>query len=349
MKHELYDVSDFVNDPSFQSFVYKKDSEDMKFWIDWIKKHPHKKKETDQSSYILRSLYVEGKQLTDLEYQNQLERLKGSLPLTKGVSQRALNKSSSRLFYKIAASVSILLIISILYLKYGDTNLKLTQIKAQSDYIEKVAAKGQKLIINLNDGSTVTLNAESKLRYPLNFENGKRVVFLTGEAFFSIEHNPRQPFIVHTEDMVTTVLGTSFNISAYEGDKQISVAVATGKVIFKKKSPSNDSDKVILLPNEMGVFNKAEVKLKKADFNEEEIFGWTAGVLYFKDTPLSEVFVLLERWYGVNIEINDASQINMTGVYTGSFKNESLENVLKIIQYKVKYEYKVKQNNVYIN
>lgn len=195
---------------------------------------------------------------------------------------------------------------------------------------------GGECFVRLDDGTKVWLNAGSKLRYPVAFSGGKREVTFEGEAFFEVNKESR-PFIVKMETGDVTVLGTSFGISAYEGENQYTTLV-TGKVRFR----SNDDKHVELTPGEQAVLH-ASGELEKRTVDVEEYVGWRDGVFVFKDKSLSEIMKVLERWYGVKVVFRDESVKSLE--YTGSLERYDSINVflqllerLKEIRYEIKGE-----------
>lgn len=180
--------------------------------------------------------------------------------------------------------------------------------------------------ILLADGSTVHLNAHSSLTYPEKFEGDTREVELTGEGFFDIAKDQAHPFTVHTPFEDVTVLGTSFNVRAYEDEPNSEVSVSTGKVqVTSEESASSQ----ILLPNEKAVVahNGGIIDFEETeDLNES---AWHTGVLTFSDASLSEVVEDLEGYYGVEFTLSDAELGNCS--YTSTFKKENLDTVLEAI------------------
>ena len=170
--------------------------------------------------------------------------------------------------------------------------------------------------ITLEDGSTIILKSGSQLRLPEHFEESKREVFLTGEAFFDIAKNPKRPFFVHAQDVVTRVLGTSFWVKNNNGAKNIAVEVITGKVtVYKEKLTTQnptESDGVVLTPN-LKVTYFVEDKHFVTGLVEKPVLVKTSETtiasphFIFNDTPLSEVMRQLEAAYGIQIVLaNDA-------------------------------------------
>lgn len=194
----------------------------------------------------------------------------------------------------------------------------------------------QPMHIRLDDGSDVTLEPGSFLRYPSHFSATKREVFLTGEAFFSVTRQPQRPFMVVTDRVVTRVLGTSFRVKAFGGKANVSVTVRTGKVSVFSRPTANTSTKelgnaVVLVPNQRAVFYPADARLVKTlaenpvlltAENQQPDFN-------FVDTPLPEVFDRLEKAYGVDF-VYDADVLGRCTL-TARLGNESLYEKLALI------------------
>lgn len=239
----------------------------------------------------------------------------------------------------VAASI-VLVLVSFIFMDNRTENI---------DEIEEIATiirankKGEKRTFRLSDGSSIRLNAESKISFPEKFDAEKREVFLEGEAFFDIERDASRPFIVHSGQITTVVKGTSFNIKAYSSDKDIKVSVATGLVeVINNKG----KEKVSLEPKERAVFNLKDKQLNKVLFDYDEL-AWKDGILHFKNAKLAEVFKVLERWYGVQFRITNQTVFTNNG-YTGSFKNEALNTVLETIGFAGEFEFEIKDKQVII-
>ncbi len=175
--------------------------------------------------------------------------------------------------------------------------------------------------ITLADGSIVTLNGKSELVYERSFTGNERRVKLTGEAFFTIAKNPEKPFIISVENAEVKVLGTSFNVNAY--NKHVEVLVETGKVQFSlTKEPNN---KIILEKGDFGVLQ--EDFLEKRVQSDENYLSWKTQLMVFKAMSLHDVAKVINRTYQVNIEFNDTAIQNLP--ITTSFNQTPLMDVLE--------------------
>lgn len=188
---------------------------------------------------------------------------------------------------------------------------------------------GVKGTIVLPDGSEVILNSASTLRTPARFENGKRVVELEGEGYFKVESNPDWPMYVRTSRGVTVkVTGTEFNLSTYSDDAALKLTLVRGKVsLLDEKS---ETEVVVREKEEVVVGARAQLEKptrKTADMKLNT--SWKDGYLVFDNTPIREVIKKMERWYGVDITVADARVMNNT--FTASFRSESLQQVLTLL------------------
>lgn len=210
-----------------------------------------------------------------------------------------------------------------------------------SQLLVSEAPAGQKRTIVLSDGTKITLNAGSKIFYPEQFSDGGREVALEGEAFFEVARDTLRPFTVATDQISTRVLGTSFNIKAYRDEQIIQVAVASGKV---KVSQNFSKKEYYLLPGKAVSYHAEDQSIQVADFNKREVLAWKDGMLYFKDASYQDVEKALERWYGIEIQVK--GDIKQEWQYSGSFQQESLENVLKSIGYVQQFSHQRTGNQV---
>lgn len=159
--------------------------------------------------------------------------------------------------------------------------------------------------LQLPDGTTVFLNAGSRLVYPENFNGKTREVFLVGEAFFDVKHVQNHPFIVQVNDLRIKVLGTRFNISAYPSDNVIETVLAEGKVRIEQNNAGLFDKATELIPDQLASFDRTtlETNVKTVDTNNYTL--WTSGILQFESTDLNRIIKRLERFYNVRFEFRD--------------------------------------------
>ena len=188
---------------------------------------------------------------------------------------------------------------------------------------------GVKGKITLPDGSEVILNSASTLRTPARYENGKRVVELEGEGYFKVESNPDWPMYVRTSRGVTVkVTGTEFNLSTYSDDAALKLTLVRGRVSLLDEK--NDTEIAVREKEEVVIGNRRQLETptrKPADIKVNT--SWKDGYLVFDNTPIREVIKKMERWYGIDITVADARVMNNT--FTASFRSESLQQVLTLL------------------
>lgn len=188
---------------------------------------------------------------------------------------------------------------------------------------------GKQTFLQLPDGTTVHINAGSRLSFPSKFSGTKREVYLVGEALFDVEKNKQKPFIVHTQDMDITVTGTEFNVSAYVNDDFTQTVLVSGLVQVSKNTLF--SKKTEIVPGECASFNKTTGEINTSKVNANNITSWVKGYLIFEEEPASNVFVKLERFYDKEIAVG-------RGVQEFSFSgklnlSEDLDKVLETISF----------------
>jgi transmembrane sensor len=234
-----------------------------------------------------------------------------------------------RLVPLIKIAASILLFVSIGFTAWRFKSNILNYV----DPISQMTAStnGEIKVIQLVDGTKVWLNSTSKLTYPNKFRSGsKREISLVGEAYFEVVHIKDQPFIIHTGKVNTTVLGTTFDIKAYEQEQNIEITVATGKVgVTEESNIGHENKAVFVTPNQRVVYNKASNTLSK-DNNvvADKTISWTGGKFSFNGETLTHVVLVLQRRYTVKI-LYDKGLSNCP--VFADFTNEPIDKIVKIL------------------
>lgn len=211
--------------------------------------------------------------------------------------------------HKVTAVAAVLLIGLLL----GSTaSWLISQNKTSSEQLVFVTPRGEKSFVKLPDGSEVWLNASSRLVYN-SFSSHRRQVELNGEAFFKIARNEDAPFIVKTNECDVEVLGTTFNIMAYDEFGRKEITLLSGKVNVRMKDTEQtlkSGQSLILKDNR---FHVDEV-------STSESMSWVNNKFSFKNVPLSELIKRLENWYDVDITLENNTGREVS--FTGTFKNE---------------------------
>jgi len=265
------------------------------------------------------------------------------------VMQKIRNREGNifqRIFYKpnlakIAASIILFITLATggLYISGIFKDKPITIV-----WNENTTSMGEKNVITLADNSIITLNAGSKLRYPKSFINGKREIYLEGEAYFEVTHDTSRSFIVHSGNITATVLGTKFNVRAFAADKEIAVSLVEGSVKISKVESGIEENIVLLQPDQQLLFDKERELGKIESFDFQEAVGWKDNILKFDNQPLTKVFVQLERRFGIKFEVADKSYNSKK--ITANFQNESFWTISEVIKKLTGLQYKtIKENN----
>ena len=212
-----------------------------------------------------------------------------------------------------------------------------------------VVPYGKKSSIELADGTKVWLNAGSKMAFPDRFSGSKREVFLDGEAYFNVTSDKSKPFFVKTKEIVIRVLGTKFNLSAYQADKEVTTVLVEGKVSMRENSGINLFEKETLLnSNQKAVFDKTNLTTTVNQEPNAEIFtAWTDGWFPFSKEPLNNVFKKVERYYNVQFVY---SELFPSGdLISGKLDlKDSIEDVMKVLADVAKVTYRIDQKKIFI-
>jgi len=189
-----------------------------------------------------------------------------------------------------------------------------------------VVPAGQRAQLTLHDGTSVWLNAHSTLTYPARFSGRSRRVTVSGEAYFKVAENLKNPFIVSTQNIEMKVLGTQFNVYSYPGTGCIRTDLVEGSLmVYSKESPQAS---VILKPNEQIVVKDGKMSLQ---IRNSDYFLWKEGIYAFENERLLDIIEKLQLYYDVKIIVKDPEIFNVR--YTGKFRQrDGIDEILRIIQ-----------------
>src|SRR5690606_7735748 len=276
-------------------------------------------------------MYVQGdyqKQSADLWRKYQLERW--------SMKKRKWYKS-----FKVAASLAILIAAGFTFIL---SQLPIDQQTiSETKEIVKETKPGEKLKTMLPDGTIVYLNAGSRLTYPDNFGDSSRIVVLKGEGYFEVAEDKSRPFTVRTHSMDVTALGTEFCVNVSQDNAKDLVALVSGKLLItnvKNEQIKIDSGYTVRLSREDHSFTKS-------DINYLTEVAWKDGTLHFENDSFNEIVKTLALNYGVEF-IQDSRLKRINDTYTGTFKNESLDNVLKVLSFSMNFNYEINGKEVVI-
>ncbi len=345
-----FSVEDFIQDAYFRQWAFDELNSDDTFWENWIHLNPEKVKIIEEAKSLVIALKIK-----PLDIFSESEISEGIEAILNGTqSDNSKVKTIRYKWLHIAASVTLILGLGWWFMeKDRSNNAYFDQITA-SDPKAIHKNNGRKPItFELVDGSKITLETQSELRYGNEFGDKKREVFLIGEAFFEVKKDSQRPFLIYTGKLVTKVIGTSFRIKAYEQDNNISVSVRTGKVTVYRQdgklgNKQSLSTEIVLIPNQKAVFEKEENLLIKTLVDSPVSLNDSPKntILAFEETKISEVFNRLEGIYGIKIGF-DKEVFSKCSV-TAHFNNENLYQKLDIICEIVRAKYEVIDGEIMI-
>ena len=268
----------------------------------------------------------------------------GIIPCNAPIVSIDHNNQRKRLYYISAAAVVIALAItSWAVFSNKPKAFSYEQSRQQKHLLESINNTLAPQRIALNDGSYVILQPFSKIAYS-NFDSISREVYLEGEAFFQVAKDANRPFFVYTNELVTKVLGTSFDVQAFPNDNNIKVLVHTGKVtVYQRKKDESEqqlarSNATIITPNQQVLFNRQQASIIKSISTQPQVVYTPVNKnkdrLVFTDAPASDVFMSIQRSYGITIVYDEEllSHCSFTGAFTNETFYERIGLVCKAIE-----------------
>lgn len=214
-------------------------------------------------------------------------------------------------------------------------------------YYTSLAPKGSVSEMYLPDGTHIFLNSGSELKYSMDGLDGMREVFLKGEAWFKVAKMKEKTFLVHTPFYDVKVTGTTFNIKAYADENEVATTLEEGSVKVISSANLQLGKEIDVVPGEQVMYNKDTKAIQIQQVNTKWYTSWKDNKLIFINMSVKDLRVLLERKYGVDIEIEDQSILKYH--YDGTLKDETILEVLDIIQHTLPIEYKVVGQKIVIS
>ena len=336
--YRAYTLDDLARNERFRQWVILRDPSAERFWLAWLAQNPDKADTVQVARAFLLALEEEYTalpastlaQITDDIVQVDTGRV---LPFWRTAA------------FRVAASV--LLLLGIGFTAYKAINQPDRQVQSRlrqinptlvDNAVKRVNTSNEVQSVRLEDGSVVELYPNSSLQYPIHFTATNREVYLRGKAFFSISRNPRKPFWVYTNTLSTQVLGTSFMVSAFTDSVQAKVEVRSGRVLVyrigdvekARQNQLNERVGVILTPNQQVAYAQTDGRLVKTVVTQPAVLRQSqSNAFVFDETPIADVFALIEKTYGLTI-LYDAA--NMSQCYlSANLTDESLFDKLALV------------------
>jgi len=289
--------------------------------LTWLKESQANKK----LFHEIRDIWLssEAATISDKEVQHAFGLFKRSTTIQKKKRIQQQNFS----FLRIAASIGVLLICTLGSYFLGKKEQHLSRESAVQIVNQVVMGDESKGAITLPDGTTVWLNANSKISYPEVFSKEIRKVKLEGEAYFDVIHNTQSPFIVESDQMEINVLGTQFDVKNYTGQTNLEATLLTGKV---KVRFSPEQEFITLAPNQTISFDKQSNKFNIREVDANDYIIWTNEKLTFNNELLSTILYKMEKWY--NIKITCADNVPLDQRLSFTIRRENKEEIFKTLE-----------------
>lgn len=203
-------------------------------------------------------------------------------------------------------------------------------------------AKGQTFEVQLSDGTRIWLNASSSIKFPTSFTGNSRRVGVEGEVYFEVSKNAAMPFIVEAKNSITEVLGTHFNVNAYDEDKVVKTTLLEGSVKISSKNTYNKSGVILQVGQQGAVAESGEV-MNRGMVNTDAVIAWKEGKFYFNSTDLKSVMNQLSRWY--NIEV--VYETNKSPHFNGQLdRNTQISKILHQLSLTGEVHFKINENKI---
>lgn len=253
------------------------------------------------------------------------------------------------LWSKYAAVILLVFGVSWGIFQYSANDPAQNSMIAQLHYNEIIVEKGGRgNTLILSDGTKVTLNTATSFRYPTNFSDSTRTVYLDGEAMFEVVQNEEKPFIVRLKNQDITVLGTTFNIEAYGDEIHSTVTLLSGSILLDIRKDGQVFNTLTLKPSQQAITNNLTGDVSLIDINTSITEAWTKGEYKFKDETLLSITKRLEKYYDVQIRLENTEMGQE--LYTGTLRLDlNIEEVLKIIDYKKQFNFKWNDKDIFIS
>lgn len=354
MNYNHYNAEDFATDDDFKAWVNHPTAQTDAFWEAFLAEYPECYYRVEEGRRLVAGLgHLPQPDVSEGQVGRIWERIEGTLAWDERDAPRKRLLTQQR--WQLAASVALLLALGWLlrsYMRADEVPRVAASAELQQEWIEAVNGADKTMRLQLSDGSLIQLSTNSRLKYPRAFTGPTREVHLTGEAFFEVQKNPTQPFLVNTNGLITKVLGTSFQVRAPLYSPNVTISVKSGRVsVYAVKSNTIQDPEaagVVLTPNQQVVFQRQEATLSKTLVEKPILLipESKKALFVFEGTPAQQVFETLEKAYGIEV-IYDEELLRPCSL-TVNLTDEDLYQKLEVICKVLGAEYKLIDGQVII-
>lgn len=362
--YEDFELEDFASDDRFIDWCLRPNNKSNSFWANWLTSHPEQQTTINAAKELVLDLHSITAEEQEVAFEDEIW-----AEINRQTKTQPKSAKIRTLYWTSAVAASIFLIIATYFFWQAENSDNNLQASVPLEWIDLANHSGMQKEVHLPDNSRITLEPFSTLKYPTAFDDDQRTVFLQGEAFFDIARDTTKPFLIFANETVTKVLGTSFRIKAFAGEKTVEVEVKTGKVAVyanvasdrdggKKKQMIVEADQKILVPqpnkklevtpNQKVVFDHQAESLTKTIAALPRIITRPEQLpqFRFQEESIVRVFEMLELAYGIELEYN-AEQLEACTITT-KLRDEPLLQKLSIICAALNLEFTEKNAIIYI-
>ncbi len=344
---------ELLTNEDFKRWVLEPTDERDIFWNKWLENHPEKTDLINAAIEFIRTKKFNEFSIPTEEKDRILSAIISQTSISKSLAEdnyvggkyKVGRKgfAYTNLLYRVAAVLFfVATFIGIVYWNLRGENF-LHEAK-ELTFVKKENPRGLKSVIMLPDGTKVTLNSASTITYDSNYGVQDRTIRIEGEAFFEVVPDKEHPFRVVSSNVVTTALGTSFNVRSFENESSLNISLLTGKVKVTRIGEQDMNKEHLLSPGEGLIITKNSGEIEKIQVDPLKVYGWKDGILVFKDNDLTEVISTLERWFDVKIQV--IGQPEKSWRADGKFNNETLEQVLQGLSFTYDMEFLINGKSV---
>ncbi len=319
-----FTADEFAVDPAFRKWCLRAEGEDKVFWNTFLLRYPGKTEVIEQARQMILGVdqYFDRQKASPLKIEHKYyQTLQAAQRQQSVIKMRQHHRQ-----WQIAAVVA-LFIATAAAIGYGAY-----EFSVESTRLEYRTGYGEQHTIQLPDGSTVQLNADSKLSLNKSWDDdSQREVWLEGEAYFSVEKKPatQAKFVVHAQELNVEVLGTQFNVNTKEEATQ--VVLDEGKIKLSKTDETGaETETVTMLPGEMASVSSQTRRITKQQVNTQLYSTWKEGYLTYEEAKLSEVLDDVHRTFGYTIVVEDSLLLDET--ISGALSAKDLDALLLVLE-----------------
>lgn len=322
-------LEELIADPSFVNYCLEASEADLLAWQEKLRQNPSHQPIMEEAKKLI--IYFKDSP-SDTEVAAARHRLFHTLGFEEQVAKE---RKIFPLYRWVAAAIVILVGAASIY--YTRQMRQEPIAIAEQSQVKQLVPAGKVMHIRLADGTVVDLAAGSTLTYPTVFTDSSRIVALEGDARFAVTHMDDKPFVVRTADLDIHVMGTTFNVQSFQTDRHVRVALFEGRVEVNKMNRSYP-----ISPGQVLIYDKQNDRFEMSAINPDEEQERLNGTLIFEQASYAEVGQRLAHKYGIKFIPDSVIDI----AFSGKISNESIEEVLKKLNFTTDYHFYLKSDTL---